>query len=82
MDLLRYALAVASITSLFTLSELFYPLRERLPDRPFSCPICLTYWVAAPVLYYGVIDYLVVTTLAILFIAGIVKTYLLLARLV
>lgn len=69
------AAAITSLTTLFTLSELFEPVRKRLPDRPFGCPVCMTYWVSAPCLYYGVIPYLAVVFMSIVGVLLVTKTY-------
>jgi len=69
------AAAITAITTLFSMSELFEPIRRRLWDRPFSCPICLTYWIAAPYLYYGPSYYLALVFFSIVGVLFVTKTY-------
>ena len=72
---LIWAAAFTAVNTLFTMSELFEPVRRRLPVRPFSCPICTSYWVCTPALYWGLTTYLAVVTFSILWVFVVAKTY-------
>jgi hypothetical protein len=75
LEHIEIAMAVATLTTLFTLSELFEPVRKGLPDRPWSCSICMTHWIASPCLYYGFITYLSIVFMAIVGVLLVTKTY-------
>lgn len=69
--------AVASLTMLVSKSKLFIPIRNKLPDwTPIHCPVCLSFWVASPALYWGPIEYLATVTFSNLWMLGIAKLYL------
>lgn len=77
MNYLEYSAAIASLTMLLSRSRLFAPIRNLLPTwPPIHCPVCLSFWIAAPTLYYGLISYLASVTFANLFMLGIAKLYL------
>ena len=75
MHYIESAAVVTAITTLLTMSELFEPVRKRLPDRPFGCAVCMTYWIALPYLYYGPLYYLALVTVSIGGVFIVAKTY-------
>ena len=76
MNYIEVSAAVAALTMLISKSTLFTPLRDKLPDKPFGCPVCLSFWVAAPILYWGPVAYLATVTFSNLWMLGIAKLYL------
>jgi len=77
MPYLEYSAAIAALTMLLSRSKLFSPLRNLFPDWfPLHCPVCLSFWIASPVLYLGFAPYLASVTFSNLFMLGIAKLYL------
>jgi len=69
--------AIASLTMLFSKSKLFAPIRNKLPNwTPIHCPICLSFWVASPMLYWGLVPYLASVTFSNVWMFAIAKLYL------
>jgi hypothetical protein len=75
---LKIAAVVAVLSMLITVSKLFQPVRERLPDFNglFYCPICLGFWLAIPAFYLGIIEYFVVVALSNAWMLIIAKLYI------
>jgi len=76
MNYIEVSAAVAALTMLISKSTLFTPLRDKLPDKPFGCPICSSFWVTLPILYWGPVAYLATVTFSNLWMLGIAKLYL------
>jgi len=76
MSYVEASAAVASLTMLVSRSTLFTPIRNKLPDKPFGCPVCLSFWVSTPALWWGPVAYFATVTFSNLWMLGIAKLYL------
>jgi len=76
MDLIETSAALAAITMLLSRSKLFGPVRNRLPSwLPIHCPVCLSFWAAAPYLF-PIMDYFTLVTFTNVWMLLIAKLYL------
>ena len=77
MHYIEVSAAIAALTMLLSRSKLFAPIRNRLPDwMPIHCPVCLSFWMASPLLYYGFVSYLAGVTFTNAWMLVIAKLYL------
>lgn len=68
--------AVGVLACLVSESTLFAPIRNRLKNfQLIFCPICMSFWFAAPALLYGPLFYFAVTAFSNVWILLILHTY-------
>jgi len=72
---MMWGMGVAVLSCLFSESKLFHPVREFLNFDLLYCPICLGFWLAAPVLYHGMTAYLATIACSNLWMLIILKVY-------
>ena len=72
---LTWGAGIAVISCLISESKLWHPIRQYLNFDLLYCPICLGFWIAAPVLYHGMIPYLATIAFSNLWMLVILKTY-------
>jgi len=75
MELLAQAATVGILATLISESKLFAKLRDWIYWDLFYCPICLSFWIGAPYLYYGFQHYFLVLALANCWMLVVLKLY-------
>lgn len=77
LEYIEASAAIATLTMLLSRARITAPIRNKLPDwTPIHCPVCLSFWIAAPAMYWGPVAYLATITFSNLFMFGIAKLYL------
>ena len=72
---LQHAAAVGVIACLISESEVAATIRDKIGWKILYCPICLGFWLAAPVLLHGPLHYLFVIALSNVWMLVILKVY-------
>lgn len=80
VDALYHSAAVAVLATLITESSLFSTFRTKLNWDLFYCPICISFWLAIPTLWYGGLHYFLTLALANVWMLVILNNYKLLGE--
>lgn len=72
---LIHAAAVGVIACLISESTIMNPVREYFNYSLLFCPICLSFWLATPTLFFGVLHYFLVVALSNVWMLIILKVY-------
>lgn len=75
IDLLAHAAVVAMLATLISESKLLSPVREKLNWDLLYCPVCLSYWLSALYLWFGVNHYFLTLALSQVWILVVLKVY-------
>lgn len=78
MGLIEHSAIVAVLATLISESKLFSRLRTWLGWDLLFCPICLSFWLALPTLYWGAGDYFLTLAIANVWMLVILYNYKLL----
>ena len=75
IELIKHAAAVAVLATLISESKLFNPIRLKFKAPLLYCPICLSFWIASPALWFGPVHYLAVVGVSNVFMLVTLKVY-------